>query len=121
MWEDSDDGAAAYAAFFLWLALGSWPALQSLHVAGVFAVGHSNCLCGGLLSHQLHHRNCLSVFTHIYADLPYFLGLGVLTTYIGAHRGLTSKSRQQLTVKEVREAAIMAAAQRETHFKQRQL
>jgi hypothetical protein len=34
-------------------------------------------------------------------DLPYFLGLGVLTVYIGAHRGLTSKSRQQLTVKEV--------------------
>jgi hypothetical protein len=25
----------------------------------------------------------------------------VLTVYIGAHRGLTSKSRQQLTVKEV--------------------
>jgi hypothetical protein len=34
VWEDSDDGAAAYAAFFLWLALGSWPALQSLNIAG---------------------------------------------------------------------------------------
>jgi hypothetical protein len=34
VWEDSTDGAAAYAAFFLWLALGSWPALQSLNIAG---------------------------------------------------------------------------------------
>jgi hypothetical protein len=37
----------------------------------------------------------------MHADLPYFVGLAVLTTYIGSHRGLTSKSRQQLTVKEV--------------------
>lgn len=34
VWEESGDGAAAYAAFFLWLALGSWPALQSLNIAG---------------------------------------------------------------------------------------
>lgn len=38
VWEDSTDGAAAYAAFFLWLALGSWPALQSLNIAGRQAV-----------------------------------------------------------------------------------
>lgn len=34
-------------------------------------------------------------------DLIYFLGLAVLTTYIGAHRGLTSKSRQQMSFREV--------------------
>jgi hypothetical protein len=44
------------------------------------------------------------------ADLPYFLGLGVLTVYIGAHRGLTSKSRQQLTVKEVRRVCVCVRA-----------
>lgn len=38
VWEDSTDGAAAYAAFFLWLALGSWPALQSFNIAGRQAV-----------------------------------------------------------------------------------
>lgn len=44
------------------------------------------------------------------ADLPYFIGLGVLTVYIGAHRGLTSKSRQQLTVKEGALAPVLASA-----------
>lgn len=41
-WEDSDDGTAAYAAFFLWLALGSWPALQSLSLAGVYSTPNSH-------------------------------------------------------------------------------
>jgi hypothetical protein len=34
VWEESDDATAAYAAFFLWLTLGSWPALQGLGLAG---------------------------------------------------------------------------------------
>ncbi|WIA37495.1 hypothetical protein OEZ86_014409 [Tetradesmus obliquus] len=75
VWEDSNDAVRAYAVFFLWLALGSWPALQEV----------------GLV------------------DLPYFLGLGVLTVYIGAHRGLTSKSKQQLSVKEGLLAPVLAS------------
>jgi len=56
---------------------------------------------------------CLGCLDHNHccpADLPYFLGLGVLTVYIGAHRGLTSKSRQQLTVKEVSSTMRQLAA-----------
>ena len=34
-------------------------------------------------------------------DLPYFIGLAVTTIYIGAHKGLTTKNRQQITMKEV--------------------
>ena len=37
-----------------------------------------------------------------YADLPYFVGLATLTIYIGAHRGLSSRNRQQLSVQQVR-------------------
>ena len=36
-----------------------------------------------------------------YADLPYFIGLATMTIYIGAHRGLCTKVRQQITIKEV--------------------
>ncbi|KAL3154845.1 hypothetical protein ABBQ38_011386 [Trebouxia sp. C0009 RCD-2024] len=35
-----------------------------------------------------------------YADLPYFIGLASMTIYIGAHRGLCTKVRQQITIKE---------------------
>lgn len=34
VWDDSSDAAAAYVAFFLWLALGSWPTLQAFQLAG---------------------------------------------------------------------------------------
>ena len=37
-----------------------------------------------------------------YADLPYFIGLASMTIYIGAHRGLCTKVRQQISIKEVR-------------------
>ena len=37
-----------------------------------------------------------------YADLPYFVGLATLTIYIGAHRGLSSRNRQQLSMQQVR-------------------
>lgn len=37
-----------------------------------------------------------------YVDLPYFIGLAAMTIYIGAHRGLCTKVRQQITIKEVR-------------------
>lgn len=73
VWEESEDGAAAYAVFFAWLALGALPAVQSIHVVD--------------------------------PALVYFVGLGILTVYIGSHRGLTSKSRQQLSMKEVRTAS----------------
>lgn len=36
-----------------------------------------------------------------FADLPYFIGLASMTIYIGAHRGLCTKVRQQITIKEV--------------------
>lgn len=35
------------------------------------------------------------------ADLPYFIGLAVCTIYIGAHRGLNARQRQQINLKEV--------------------
>lgn len=35
------------------------------------------------------------------ADLPYFVGLALVTIYIGAHRGLTTRQRQQISIKEV--------------------
>ena len=37
-----------------------------------------------------------------YADLPYFVGLATVTIYIGAHRGLSSRNRQQLSMQQVR-------------------
>jgi len=36
------------------------------------------------------------------ADLPYFVGLATLTIYIGAHRGLSSRSRQQISLRQAR-------------------
>ena len=36
-----------------------------------------------------------------YVDLPYFIGLASMTIYIGAHRGLCTKVRQQISIKEV--------------------
>ena len=39
-----------------------------------------------------------------FADLPYFIGLASMTIYIGAHRGLCTKVRQQITIKEVQNA-----------------
>jgi hypothetical protein len=35
------------------------------------------------------------------ADLPYFILLAALSIYIGAHRGLTMKIRQQISMREV--------------------
>lgn len=34
-----------------------------------------------------------------WADLPYFIALALCTQYIGAHRGLTTKQRQQISLK----------------------
>ena len=36
-----------------------------------------------------------------YADLPYFIVLATVTIYIGAHRGLTQRIRQQISLREV--------------------
>ena len=43
-----------------------------------------------------------------YADLPYFVGLATLTIYIGAHRGLSSRNRQQLSMQQVQRALPLA-------------
>ncbi|KAL4439828.1 hypothetical protein ABPG75_002829 [Micractinium tetrahymenae] len=45
-----------------------------------------------------------------YADLPYFLGLASMTIYIGAHRGLNSRQRQQISLKEGVLAPVAASA-----------
>lgn len=45
-----------------------------------------------------------------WADLPYFVALAVLSIYIGAHRGLSSKQRQQLRVQEGLLAPVFASA-----------
>jgi len=41
-----------------------------------------------------------------FADLPYFVGLATLTIYIGAHRGLSARNRQQLSMQQVCFSAI---------------
>jgi len=35
-----------------------------------------------------------------YGDLPYFISLAVITIYIGAHRGLNSRQRQSINLRE---------------------
>ncbi|EIE25839.1 peptidase A22B, signal peptide peptidase [Coccomyxa subellipsoidea C-169] len=44
-----------------------------------------------------------------FADLPYFVGLATITIYIGAHRGLTNKIRQQITLREGALAPVAAS------------
>ncbi|GIL71574.1 hypothetical protein Vretifemale_2115, partial [Volvox reticuliferus] len=43
------------------------------------------------------------------ADLPYFVGLALVTIYIGAHRGLTTRQRQQISIKEGILAPLLAS------------
>lgn len=43
------------------------------------------------------------------ADLPYFISLAVITIYIGAHRGLNAKQRQQISFKEGALAPVFAS------------
>lgn len=45
-----------------------------------------------------------------YVDLPYFIGLASMTIYIGAHRGLCTKVRQQISIKEGALAPFAASA-----------
>ena len=45
-----------------------------------------------------------------FIDFPYFIGLASMTIYIGAHRGLCTKVRQQITIKEVRQRTALDAA-----------
>ncbi len=46
---------------------------------------------------------------HQLLDLPYFISLAVCTIYIGAHRGLTTKQRQQISMKEGLLAPVFAS------------
>lgn len=46
-------------------------------------------------------NHAIAVQSVQYADLPYFVGLATLTIYIGAHRGLTQRIRQQISLREV--------------------
>eukprot|EP00803_Ostreobium_quekettii_P011126 evm.model.scf_2095.3 EVM.evm.TU.scf_2095.3 scf_2095:13167-18023(+) len=52
----------------------------------------------------------LPAFNHLkFAELPYFVGLAALTIYIGAHRGLNAKQRQQLSLKQGAMAPFIAS------------
>lgn len=44
-----------------------------------------------------------------FADLPYFWGLASMTIYIGAHRALNAKQRQQISIKEGLLAPVAAS------------
>jgi hypothetical protein len=44
-----------------------------------------------------------------FCDLPYFLGLASMTIYIGAHRGLNNRQRQQISLKEGALAPVAAS------------
>jgi hypothetical protein len=44
-----------------------------------------------------------------FGDLPYFLGLASMTIYIGAHRGLNNRQRQQISLKEGALAPVAAS------------
>ncbi|GFR42654.1 hypothetical protein Agub_g3591, partial [Astrephomene gubernaculifera] len=44
------------------------------------------------------------------ADVPYFVGLALTTIYIGAHKGLTTRQRQQISLKEGALAPLLASA-----------
>ncbi len=43
-----------------------------------------------------------------FVDLPYFIGLASMTIYIGAHRGLCTKVRQQISIKEVQSVQLFS-------------
>lgn len=42
-------------------------------------------------------------------DLPYFIALAICTIYIGAHRGLTSKTRQNISLGQGAAAPVLAS------------
>ncbi|KAK9808724.1 hypothetical protein WJX72_002527 [[Myrmecia] bisecta] len=44
-----------------------------------------------------------------FVELPYFVGLAALTIYIGAHRGLSTKIRQQITLEQGALAPVAAS------------
>jgi minor histocompatibility antigen H13 len=83
-WEESADAPRAYGALLAVLLSGK------LLGAGVV----------------VHSANPSSSFL----DLPYFIGLALCVVYIGAHRGLTTKQRQQMSLKEGALAPLVASA-----------
>lgn len=48
--------------------------------------------------------------TFKWADLPYFISLAVCTIYIGAHRGLNARQRQEINLREGILAPVAASA-----------
>lgn len=74
-WDESSDAVRAYTIFLAVLGLGS-----------------------------LHEFWPIAQNTHRLADLPYFISLAVITIYVGAHRGLNAKQRQQISF----EAGLLA-------------
>ena len=44
------------------------------------------------------------------ADVPYFIALAVITIYMGAHRGLNARQRQQINLQQGALAPLAASA-----------
>jgi minor histocompatibility antigen H13 len=44
------------------------------------------------------------------ADVPYFISLAVITIYMGAHRGLNARQRQQIDLQQGALAPLAASA-----------
>lgn len=133
-WEESGDAVRAYGAFFGLLALGLIPAVQVSLVVGRMSClggGHAPLLragssrgsgpaagpaspgpAGATLPPPLNVHLTPAAQESRYADLPYFLGLASLTIYVGAHRGLTARQRQQISLKEGLLAPVAASGAR---------
>ena len=54
--------------------------------------------------------------SHSIVDLPYFIGLAVVTIYVGAHRGLNSKQRQTISIEQVQRPSPSAAPSNTTQI-----
>ena len=123
-WVESQDALRTYGTFFSFLLLGEVPFLR-VHLRSLTTVltltfctamawtlrascsglGSSCCrsACEHLLSRRplLRHWSVWPPQELRFADMPYFVGLATMTIYIGAHRGLTTKLRQQISLREV--------------------
>jgi minor histocompatibility antigen H13 len=87
-WEDSADAPRAYAALLAVLGAGK--------LLGLSVGGGDNAL--------------LPPSSAQWLDLPYFVSLAACVVYIGAHRALTTKQRQQMSLKEGALAPLVASA-----------
>ena len=93
-WEESADATAAYGALLSVLLAGR--ALGPLATAAAASSSSAGAGAGAGVGPWL--------------DLPYFVALAAATVYVGAHRGLTSRQRQQMSLREGALAPVVASA-----------